>query len=113
MGKKVSFFLTMEDENSIFLLFFRYKIIIFPNLMIKIIILLFPQLMVIGLHGDSTANVLRLVEEAHSIEREPAITQHPLVEANIVLDHLSNQSRAIPKGVLVNPYTYILIYSFS
>lgn len=58
--------------------------------------------MVIGLHGDSTANVPRLVKEAHGIEREPAITQHPPAEANTVLDHLNKQTPAIPKGVLVN-----------
>ena len=57
--------------------------------------------MVIGLHGDSTADVPRPVVEVHSIEQELAITQHPPVVANIVLDHLSKQTRAIPKGVLV------------
>ena len=57
--------------------------------------------MIIGLHGDSTADVPRPVVEVHSIEQELAITQHPPVVANIVLDHLSKQTRAIPKGVLV------------
>jgi len=57
--------------------------------------------MVIGLHGDSTADVPRAVVEVHSIEQELAITQHPPVVANIVLDHLSKQTRAIPKGVLL------------
>ena len=66
--------------------------------------------MVIGLHGDSTAYVPRPVEEVHTIEREPATTQHPLVEANIVLDHLSNQTRAIPKGVLVNIYLHFDLF---
>ena len=74
------------------------------------IILLFPQLMVIGLHGDSTVNVPRVVEEVHSIVRESAITQHPPAEANIVLDHLNNQTRAIPKGVLVNIYLYFHLF---
>ena len=62
--------------------------------------------MVIGLHGDSTDNVPRAVEEVHSIEREPAIIQHPPAEANIVLDHLSNQTLVIPMGVLVKIYWY-------
>lgn len=74
------------------------------------IILLFPQLMVIGLHGDSTANVPRVVEEVHSIVRESVITQHPPAEANIVLDHLNNQTRAIPKVVLVNIYLYFHLF---
>ena len=74
------------------------------------IILLFPQLMVIGLHGDSTVNVPRVVEEVHSIVRESAITQHPPAEANIVLDHLNNQTRAIPKGVLVNTIFLSIIH---
>ena len=58
--------------------------------------------MAIGLHGDSTANVPRVVEEAHSTEPEPAITPYPQAEANTVLDHLNRQTRAIYKGVLVN-----------
>ena len=66
----------------------------------------------IGLHGDNTASVLKVVEEVHSIEREPAITQHPQAEASNVLDHLSNQTRAIPKGVLVNVYSYFLFIPF-
>ena len=57
--------------------------------------------MVIGLHGTSTADVPRPVVEVHSIEQELAITQHPPVVENIVLDHPSKQTRAIPKGVLV------------
>jgi len=58
-------------------------------------------LMVIGLHGDSTADVPRAVVEVHSIEREPAITHHLPAVANIVLDQLIRQTRAIPKGVLL------------
>jgi len=58
-------------------------------------------LMVIGLHGDSTANVPRVVEEAHSTQPEFAITRHPQAEANTVLDHLNKQTCAIPKGVLL------------
>ena len=65
--------------------------------------------MAIGRHGDSTANVLRAVEEAHSTEAEVAITQHPLAEANIVLDHLNKQTRAIPKRVMVNVYFFLSI----
>ena len=76
----------------------------------EIIIHLFSQLMVIGLHGVSTANAPRAVEEVHSIEREPAITQHPPAVGNIVLDHLSNQTRAIPKDVLVNVYLNFYIF---
>lgn len=66
--------------------------------------------MVVGLHGDNTANVPRAVEEVHSIEREPAITQHPPAVGDIVLDHLSNQTRAIPKGVLVNIYVHFYLF---
>ena len=62
------------------------------------------QLMATGLHGDSTADVPRAVVEVHSIEREPAITQHPPVVADIVLGHLIRQTRAIPMGVLVNRF---------
>ena len=65
--------------------------------------------MVIGLHGDSTADVLRPVGEVHSIEQELAITQHPPVVANIVLDHRTKQTRAIPKRVLV---IKLLLYAF-
>jgi len=97
---------------------FRQKIIIFPELIIKSprcdsivqITHLFPQLTVIGLHGDSTANALRVAEEDHSIERESAITQHPPVVANIVLGHLSNQTRAIPKVALVSIYLHFLLF---
>ena len=63
---------------------------------------LYSQLMVIGLHGDCTANVPRAVAEVHSTEPELAIIQHPPAVANIVLDHLNKQTSAIPKGVLVN-----------
>ena len=66
--------------------------------------------MVIGLHGDNTANVPRPVEGVHSIEIEPAITQHLPAEANIVLDHLSNPTSAIPKGVLVNTYLHFDLF---
>jgi len=58
--------------------------------------------MVIGLHGDSTANVPRAVVEAHSTEPELAIILHPQAAANTVLAHLNKQTCAIPKGVLVN-----------
>ena len=58
--------------------------------------------MVIGLHGASTANVPRVVEEAHSTEPELAIIRHRQAEANTALDHLSKQTPATPKGVLVN-----------
>ena len=71
---------------------------------------LFRQLMGIGLHGDITANVPRAVEEVHSIEREPAITRLPPAVASTVLDHLSNQTRAIPKDVLVNNYLNFVIF---
>ena len=74
------------------------------------IIHLFPQLTVIGLHGDSTANALKVVGEDHNIERESAITQHPPVVANIVLGHLSNQTRAIPKVALVSIYLHFLLF---
>ena len=57
--------------------------------------------MVIGLHGDNTANVPRAVEEVHSTEREPAITQHLLAVAKIALGHFSKQTRVIHKDVLV------------
>ena len=68
--------------------------------------------MAIGRHGDSTANVPRAVEEAHSTEPEVAITQHPLAEANIVLDHLNKQTRAIPKGVMVNVYFFCRFFKY-
>ena len=72
--------------------------------------------MVIGLHGASTADVPRPVVEVHSIEQELAITQHPPVVANIVLDHLSKQTRAIPKGVLVIklylPFLRLIVFFF-
>ena len=58
--------------------------------------------MVIGLHGDSTANVLRVAEEDHNTEPELAIIRHRQAEANTVLGHLNKQTPAIPKGVLVN-----------
>ena len=64
--------------------------------------------MVIGLHGDSTANVPRVVEEAHSTEPELAITRHRQAEANTVRDPLNKQTPAIPKGVLVNTYFFVL-----
>jgi len=68
--------------------------------------------MVIGLHGDSTADVPRAVVEVHSIEREPAITHHLPAVANIVLDQLIRQTRAIPKGVLVNVFLHFFSFSF-
>ena len=71
---------------------------------------LFRQLMVIGLHGDSTADVPRAVVEVHGIEREPAITQHLPAVANIVLDHPSKQTRVIPKGVLVNVFLHFFSF---
>lgn len=66
--------------------------------------------MVIGLHGDSTANVPRVVEEAHSTEPEFAITRHPQAEVNTVLDHLNKQTCAIPKGVLVSIYIFFWLF---
>lgn len=65
---------------------------------------------VIGLHGDSTVNVPRVVEEAHSTEPELVITRHRQAEVNTVLDHLSKQRSAIPKGVLVNTYFLSIIH---
>lgn len=68
--------------------------------------------MAIGLHGDSTANVPRVVGEVHSTELELAITQHPLAVANIVQDHHNKQTSAIPKGVLVKLYLALFAIFF-
>lgn len=115
--KKFPFLLTMEDENVISFPFPPADHNLFKSYdksprwdIIMQIIHLFPQLMVIGLHGNNTASAPKVVEEAHSIEWEPAITQHPPAVANVVLDHLSNQTRAIPKGVLVNIYLHFDLF---
>ena len=63
---------------------------------------LYPQLMVIGLHGDDTANVVKVVEEARSTEREPVITQHLPAVVNSVQGLLKNQNTAIHKHAPVN-----------
>ena len=59
------------------------------------------QLMVIGLLGEQTANVARAVEEAHSPDKEPAITQHLPAVVNSVQGHLENLTTAIHKHALV------------
>jgi len=51
--------------------------------------------MVIGLHGDSTADVPRAVMEVHNTDEEPAITQHLRVVENNVQGHLSKRTTAI------------------
>ena len=63
---------------------------------------LYPQLMVIGLHGDNTANVVKDVEEAHSTEREPVITQHLSAVVNSVQGLIKSQNTAIHKHAPVN-----------
>lgn len=57
--------------------------------------------MVIGLRGDSTADVPRAVVEVHNTDKEPAITQHLLVVENNVQDHLSKRTTAIRMLALV------------
>jgi len=57
-------------------------------------------LMVIGLHGSSTACALRVAEEVHSTGEEPAITQHLLVVENNVQGHLNKQTIVIHKHAL-------------